>query len=148
MAFHRQPGAQKRVIPRSMGQPPKSVRDICFTLVESADLRRFTGTWRIESREDMRCRLIYAVEVLPQPWLPVGTCRSSFGVGPSVEWQLTAPRTLASTPRHWSACISGLIAQRISADLTGNLAAVRDHAESLSVGAVALPPRSALTRGT
>ena len=51
---------------------PKSVRDICFTLVESADLRRFTGTWRIESREEMRSRLIYAVEVLPQPWLPVG----------------------------------------------------------------------------
>lgn len=55
-----------------MGQPPKSVRDICFTLVESADLRRFTGTWRIESRDNMRSRLIYAVEVLPQPWLPVG----------------------------------------------------------------------------
>jgi hypothetical protein len=60
-----------------MGQPPKSVRDICFTLVESADLRRFTGTWRIESRDNMRSRLIYAVEVLPQPWLPVGTCNTA-----------------------------------------------------------------------
>ena len=32
----------------------------------------------------------------------------------------------------------GLIAKRISADLVGNLGAVRDHAEVLSIGAVAI----------
>jgi hypothetical protein len=49
------------------------VRDICFSLVESRDLKYFSGTWRIESR-DGAARLIYAVEVLPQPWLPVCAC--------------------------------------------------------------------------
>ena len=33
---------------------------------------------------------------------------------------------------------AGLIAKRISADLVGNLGAVRDHAEVLSIGAVAI----------
>lgn len=56
---------QRRVVPRSPGPPPASVRDICFTLVESRDLRRFTGTWRIESR-DRVSRLLYAVHVQPQ----------------------------------------------------------------------------------
>jgi hypothetical protein len=36
---------------------------------------------------------------------------------------------------------TGLIAERIGADIRGNLAAVRDHAEELSTCAVAvLPP--------
>lgn len=48
------------------------MRDICFTLVASRDLRRFTGTWRIETVDSLRSRLVYVVEVQPQPWLPVG----------------------------------------------------------------------------
>ena len=59
------------IIPRSPGPPPQSVRDICFTLVESRDLKYFSGTWRIEQRDTALARLIYAVEVQPQPWLPV-----------------------------------------------------------------------------
>ena len=50
------------------------MRDICFTLVSSRDLRRFSGTWRIETVDSLRSRLIYVVEVQPQPWLPVGAC--------------------------------------------------------------------------
>lgn len=66
------------IVPRSRGPPPQSVRDICFTLVESRDLKYFSGTWRIEAR-DGRARLIYAVEVLPQPWLPVALIADRVG---------------------------------------------------------------------
>lgn len=37
---------------------------------------------------------------------------------------------------HAFVAYAGLIAKRISADLVGNLGAVRDHAEALSIGAV------------
>lgn len=47
------------------------VRDICFSLVESRDLKLFTGTWRIEGNAKS-ARLLYNVEVQPQPWLPIG----------------------------------------------------------------------------
>ncbi len=77
--------AARLIVPRSPGPPPQGVRDICFTLVESRDLKYFSGTWRIESREGSQARLIYAVEVLPQPWLPVcafacGACTALPGV--------------------------------------------------------------------
>ena len=97
--------SERRIVPRSAGGPPRVVRDICFTLVESRDLRRFSGTWRIETVDSLHSRLIYAVEVQPMPWLPVS-----------------------------------LIAQRVGADLRGNLAAVRDHAEELATCAVPVLP--------
>ena len=63
------------IVPRSPGPPPQTVRDICFTLVESRDLKYFSGTWRIEQRDNSLARLIYAVEVQPQPWLPICASR-------------------------------------------------------------------------
>lgn len=71
------PGA--RLVPRSPGPPPASVRDICFRLVESRDLRLFSGTWRIEARAARAARLLYAARVLPQPWLPVGLIADRVG---------------------------------------------------------------------
>ena len=114
------------IVPRSPGPPPLSVRDICFTLVESRDLKYFSGTWRIEQRDSSLARLIYAVEVQPQPWLPI--CAS-------------APCALHALPALTRArrCLAALIASRVSKDLRGNLAAVRDHAEELGQSAVALP---------
>jgi hypothetical protein len=103
------------------------VRDICFTLVESRDLKYFSGTWRIEQRDNSLARLIYAVEVQPQPWLPICASRACRA------W-LHAPQALIRS-RHPAA----LIASRVSKDLRGNLAAVRDHAEELGQSAVALP---------
>ena len=70
-------GGARKVVPRSPGPPPLGVRDICFTLVESRDLKYFSGTWRIETRDASQARLIYTVEVLPQPWLPVCTSRET-----------------------------------------------------------------------
>ena len=95
-------GALRRVVPRSIGPPMGEVRDISFTLVESRDLKLFSGTWRIEGNAT-QARLLYAVEVQPQPWLPIG-----------------------------------LVVDRVAKDLKGNLAAVRDHAESLSANAIVI----------
>ena len=106
------------IVPRSRGPPPQSVRDICFTLVESRDLKYFSGTWRIEAR-DGRARLIYAVEVLPQPWLPVALIADRVG-------KVTRAPASARLP----------IALLAHQDLRGNLSAVRDHAESLAEFAV------------
>ena len=114
-------------MPRSPGPPPQTVRDICFTLVESRDLKYFSGTWRIEQRDNSLARLIYAVEVQPQPWLPICASRVC-GAG------LTRRRALTLR-----SCCAALIASRVSKDLRGNLAAVRDHAEELGQSAVALP---------
>lgn len=47
----------------------------------------------------------------------------------------TQPLVLTRARRHPAA----LIASRVSKDLRGNLAAVRDHAEELGESAVALP---------
>ena len=115
----------RMVIPRSPGPPPQSVRDICFTLVDSRDLKYFSGTWRIESREGSQARLIYAVEVQPQPWLPVCAC----------------PRVRCACARAPSLTrgSAALIASRVGKDMRANLAAVRDHAEELGQSAVALP---------
>eukprot|EP00238_Polyblepharides_amylifera_P009574 CAMPEP_0196574482 /NCGR_PEP_ID=MMETSP1081-20130531/4184_1 /TAXON_ID=36882 /ORGANISM="Pyramimonas amylifera, Strain CCMP720" /LENGTH=225 /DNA_ID=CAMNT_0041892511 /DNA_START=218 /DNA_END=895 /DNA_ORIENTATION=+ len=53
--------------------PQTASQDICFTLVESRDLKEFTGTWRIQQIEgsETSTRLSYAAQVRPQPWLPV-----------------------------------------------------------------------------
>lgn len=80
----------RRIIPRSLGPPMGDVRDICFSLVESRDLKMFTGTWRIEGNAK-NARLLYNVEVQPQPWLPIGARRSTL--------RLVFSRTgLASSP--------------------------------------------------
>ncbi len=117
-------------MPRSPGPPPQGVRDICFTLVESRDLKYFSGTWRIESR-DGQARLIYAVEVLPQPWLPVCACMHGAACVPCTRRALL---TAARPPPR-----AALIANRVGKDLRGNLAAVRDHSEELGQSAVAVP---------
>jgi hypothetical protein len=75
--------AARLIVPRSPGPPPLSVRDICFTLVESRDLKYFSGTWRIEQRENSLARLIYAVEVQPQPWLPI----CAFPMAAPIPWR-------------------------------------------------------------
>jgi hypothetical protein len=130
------------VVPRSPGPPPQGVRDICFSLVESRDLKYFSGTWRVESR-DGAARLIYAVEVLPQPWLPV--CASSLcarGAARGVAFLLRRILTRSILQRRPAA----LIASRVGKDIRGNLAAVRDHAEELGQSAVALPAAAAPPR--
>ena len=118
----------RMVIPRSPGPPPQSVRDICFTLVDSRDLKYFSGTWRIESREGSQARLIYAVEVQPQPWLPVCACPRAW----------CTLRVCARAER-LTRGPAALIASRVGKDMRANLAAVRDHAEELGQSAVALP---------
>ena len=87
-------GGQRRIVPRSPGVAPQSVRDICFSLVDSRDLKRFVGTWRIETRDDVRSRLIYVVEVQPQPWLPVGASVCEALASPSM--RLTRARCCRS----------------------------------------------------
>jgi hypothetical protein len=62
-----------------------------------------------------------------------------------------AARGYVQHGRHTPSALSdvtspGLIAKRISADLVGNLGAVRDHAEVLSIGAVAINPQGAIVR--
>ena len=57
--------------------------DICFSMIESRELREFIGTWRVQrgeyedgdGEEDAlsaakTTSLSYTVKVVPKPWLP------------------------------------------------------------------------------
>eukprot|EP00854_Cymbomonas_tetramitiformis_P007113 gene7113-8486_t len=49
-------------------------QDICFTLVESRELKEFTGTWHIQQGPtgSLTTQLAYVTQVRPQTVLPVG----------------------------------------------------------------------------
>lgn len=49
-------------------------QDICFTLVESRELKEFTGTWHIQEGPSgsLTTQLAYVTQVRPQAVLPVG----------------------------------------------------------------------------
>lgn len=131
---------QRRLVPRSLGPPMGDVRDICFSLVESRDLKVFNGTWRIEGNA-RSARLLYTVEVQPQPWLPIGAPRMLTARTPPCP-AIRAPErpTLDSHPsadcRSRVRVSAGLVVDRVSKDLKGNLSAVRDYAETLSQNAM------------
>lgn len=109
----------------------------------------FNGTWRIEGNAKT-ARLLYNVEVQPQPWLPIGA-----GRGRASRSQLSPIRSAFSPPPGSARASSsddshgtpdglshlffaGLVVDRVAKDIQGNLSAVRDYAESLSQNAMVI----------